>query len=357
MSRIVDFLKLHKGEEGYTFLGLRKIKIGYDPNYPSLRIFNYCQGADFTNPIVQEARGIIIDVEKMEVVCWPFRKFCNYGEVGADKIDWSTARVQEKVDGSIVKLWYYEGKWHWSTNGVIDAYKATVERYNMSFGEIIERADWVETNDLNKNHTYIFELVSPYNRVVIDYHKTALYQIGERDNITGIEYEPSLNMRRPAMYNLGSVEECIKAAAALNPKGRKEVLNEGFVVVDANWNRVKIKTPEYLYTHHLIPNGEISDRKLLRLFIDGEIEEVLAYVPSLESRVRCLEADFNKFKYQYGAIVEYYDAEFKELGRRDFGIKYHNEFWFSTYLHYAARNKEPDDLYFYNLYKKARGWN
>ena len=357
MSRIVDFLKLHKGEEGYTLLGLRKIKIGYDSNYPNLRIFNYCQGADFTNPIVQEARGIIIDVEKMEVVCWPFRKFCNYGEVGADKIDWSTARVQEKVDGSIIKLWYYEGEWHWSTNGVIDAYKATVERYNMSFGEIIERADWVETNGLNKNHTYIFELVSQYNRVVIDYKKTMLYQIGERDNKTGQEYEPSLNMRRPAMYDLGSVEECIKAATALNPKGTKEVFNEGFVVVDANWNRVKIKTPEYLFTHHLIPNGEISDRKLLRLFIDGEIEEVLAYVPSLESRVRHFEKDFILFKLQYGAIVEYYDAKLKELGRRDFGIKYHNEFWFNTYLHYAARNKEPDDLYFYKLYKKARGWN
>ena len=80
-------------------------------------------------------------------------------------------------------------------------------------------------------------------------------------------------------------------------------------------------------------------------------------MPSLESRVRCIEADFNRFKYQYGAIVEYYDAKLKELGRRDFGIKYHNEFWFNTYLHYAARNKEPDDLCFYKLYKKARGWN
>lgn len=69
-------------------------------------IFNYAIGCDFSNPIVQEARGIIIDLENLDVVCWPFRKFGNYNESYADKIDWSTARVQEKIDGSIIKLWW-----------------------------------------------------------------------------------------------------------------------------------------------------------------------------------------------------------------------------------------------------------
>ena len=61
---------------------------------------------DFSLPEVQEARGIIINYETLEVVCWPFRKFGNYGESYVDTIDWRTARVQEKVDGSIMKLWF-----------------------------------------------------------------------------------------------------------------------------------------------------------------------------------------------------------------------------------------------------------
>ena len=70
---------------------------------------------------IRELGGIIIDCERCEVVCWPFRKFGNHNEGYADTIDWSTARVQEKVDGSIVKLWYDEanGKWQFSTNGCI----------------------------------------------------------------------------------------------------------------------------------------------------------------------------------------------------------------------------------------------
>lgn len=50
----------------------------------------------FGNPLVQEARGIIIDTEKMEVVCWLFRKFGNFTESYADEIDWDTACVQKE---------------------------------------------------------------------------------------------------------------------------------------------------------------------------------------------------------------------------------------------------------------------
>ena len=92
-----------------------------------LCIFNYDIGCNFEDPIVQEARGIIIDTNKLQVVCWPFRKFGNYSESYVDNIDWSSARVQEKIDGSIIKLWFNKDtdKWVWSTNGVIYASKTS----------------------------------------------------------------------------------------------------------------------------------------------------------------------------------------------------------------------------------------
>jgi len=50
-------------------------------------IFNYdTLNCDFFDSVVQEARGIIIDIPRLEVVCWPFRKFGNYHKhVGAYK--------------------------------------------------------------------------------------------------------------------------------------------------------------------------------------------------------------------------------------------------------------------------------
>jgi len=89
-------------------------------------IFNYGVESDFSNPIVQEARGIIINTETLEVVCWSFRKFGNYNESYADKIDWNTARVQDKVDGSIIKMWWnpITDEWRFSTNSTLNAKEA-----------------------------------------------------------------------------------------------------------------------------------------------------------------------------------------------------------------------------------------
>ena len=57
--------------------------------------------SDFSNPIVQESRGCIIDNEALEYACRPFVKFFNVSEELASPIDWGSARIQIKHDGSI----------------------------------------------------------------------------------------------------------------------------------------------------------------------------------------------------------------------------------------------------------------
>ena len=71
--------------------------------------FKYATEADFSDPLVCEARGIIIDVVQRVVVCWPFDKFFNVQEQYAADIDWNSARVLEKIDGSMIKLFWYKG--------------------------------------------------------------------------------------------------------------------------------------------------------------------------------------------------------------------------------------------------------
>ena len=98
------------------------IKIKEDGPYV---MFSYDQiRSDFSYNIVREARGIIFRKGKWETpVCWAFNKFGNYGESYAPEIDWNTAFVTEKIDGSLMKVWW-DGDWKISTNGTIDAFKA-----------------------------------------------------------------------------------------------------------------------------------------------------------------------------------------------------------------------------------------
>lgn len=257
----------------------------------SLAIFSYNIECDFRDPIVQEARGIIIDHEKMEVVCWPFRKFGNYTESYADPIDWNNAVVLEKVDGSIIKLWYNKitEAWQFSTNGVINAENATTDAFsNIAYGALIRQAvnyKDIPFDKLDKDSTYIFELVSPQTRVVVKYDEIALYHLGTRSNITGEERNEDIGIKKPKSYKISSLEDCIKAAIELNKgcESDDEIANEGFVVVDKNWNRVKVKSPDYIMMHRLKHNDGISKKDAVTtlLYIKSDVEKICKSNPLL----------------------------------------------------------------------------
>ena len=88
--------------------------------YDNLVLFKYDQvESPMSEPLVQDCRGIILD--NWEVVAMAFRKFFNFGESLAGKIDWSTASVLEKLDGSLCTLYAYDGSWQVSTTGQADA--------------------------------------------------------------------------------------------------------------------------------------------------------------------------------------------------------------------------------------------
>ena len=285
----------------------------------SLLILNYGIECDFNDPIVQEARGIIIDADTLDVVCWPFRKFGNYGESYADAIDWNTARVQDKIDGSIVKLWYdyREDRWQWSTNSMINAADAHVMDGAVSFMDLIRRADNykdIPFDNLDKEKTYIFELVAPEQKIVIRYEYPYLYHIGTRCNITGQESGDDIGIRKPAEYPLHSLKECIKAAENLN-QNSENIEHEGFVVVDADWHRIKVKSPEYVYAHRIASCHVFTKKRLLPMIRinDSSLEELINSAPDSEVYVRYYQWRYAELKKDVGIAISKARAMYEEL--------------------------------------------
>lgn len=262
------------------------LKIKRDQGYV---MFSYDQiRSNFNISLVREARGIIFKEGRWQKpVCWAFNKFGNYGESYAPDIDWSTAFVTEKIDGSLIKIWW-DNEWHISTNGTIDAFKAelgdarmhdfgyyfleALGKYYNSFGEFV--------SGLETHRTYMFELVGPYNRVVVPYDEPDLYFLGARTNDSGEEFYCSEliagalglgKFKRPAHYSLTSLDDCIKAAEL------KTWDDEGFVVADAHNNRVKIKSPAYVLAHFMRNNNVITRKHIIRVILENETAEFLCY--------------------------------------------------------------------------------
>lgn len=67
--------------------------------------------------------GTIIQKDTNKVVCYPFSKFFNAREHHAAELDWSTAVFTEKLDGSLIKLYFLEAETQWvvATNNTVDA--------------------------------------------------------------------------------------------------------------------------------------------------------------------------------------------------------------------------------------------
>jgi hypothetical protein len=287
-----ELLSFIKGNEDWEniltnvpyFLEIKKLD--------NLCLFKYNQiKSDFSLDVVQDARGIIINVDAMEVVCYPFQKFFNHGESQAAKIDWYNARILEKVDGSIMKVWFYKGGWKVSTNGTINADEANVND-GMSFGALFDLAmnnddeaadDFFE--NASKNATHIFELVSPYNQVVVPYPTPRLYYLGSRNNIDGYEYDGEFIFKRPKQYFFNSLEDCIAIVKDF------PFTQEGFVVVDAHYNRIKIKSPAYLVAHRLSNNGSLTVARAAEMILIGEHEEYLSYFPDVREFFKKVEND------------------------------------------------------------------
>ena len=273
-SVICNFIK--NNENWQELLESMNVKVKIEG---SLAIFSYDIMADFTNSVVQEARGIIIDLSTLDVVCWPFRKFGNHTESYADSIDWSTARVQEKIDGSIIKLYFYNDQWNWATNNTINAEDTKANNVTgSSFADLIRKAvnySNIKFDELDTQKTYIFELVSPENQIVIKYNDYKLYHTGTRNNITGEESIENIGIEHPYEYPLTTFEECLEAVNKLNIDDNVE--HEGFVVVDNNWHRIKIKSMTYITLHHLVTN-QVSKKNILEYILeDNDLEAVKEY--------------------------------------------------------------------------------
>lgn len=295
---LVYFMNNHDNWEEILTSPPYNIKVKRDGKYVLLK-YNQLE-SDFNLELVREARGSIFFYDEFEkkwkCVCHPFDKFGNYGESYVPELDWETACVQEKVDGSLIKVWYHGG-WHVSTNGTIDAAKAMISDNSMSYLDLFMSALTPYTDPkyffeyLDKDYIYMFELVSPLNQMTVKYPETRLYFIGVRNNITRKEEDLYLFWRKhfkncfkheillPAHYPLQTLEDVHNAVAAL------EEDKEGYVVVDKNFNRAKFKSEAYLIASHLRFNNVITTRKIIDIIRGDQLDDFLTYNPDRQEKV------------------------------------------------------------------------
>jgi len=235
------------------------------PKLP-LSIWNYTpevQYGQLWDEITLQCRGLVTD-DKGNVVARPFKKFFNMEE--NKHTSTSEFEVFEKMDGSLGIMFLYNGELVCATRG---SFNSDQSKWMSKFAK--------ENNYQNiiaEGFTYLFEIIYPENRIVVDYgDQKRLVLLGIINTKTGEEVPYNELFEG---FDVVKKYDGIKDYSTL--KSLIDNNAEGFVVRFSNGDRMKIKGEEYLRLHKIMTN--ISTTGVWEMLSSGlDINEVLKDVP------------------------------------------------------------------------------
>jgi hypothetical protein len=291
--------------------------------YPNLCLFKYDQiRSPLHIAMVRECRGIILDeANDWEIVAQGYTKFFNAGEPNAANIDWETAKVQEKVDGSLCVVYPYNGHWNVATTGTPDA-SGNVNGEGILFRDYFWNTYFdspVHLPDPDCGACFMFELTGPLNRIVVQHDKPSLTLLGARRlnfpdcpeiSATDADYVFELDANLVKEYPLKTMQDVLASLETMRP-----LQQEGYVIVDKWFRRIKVKHPGYVALHHM--KEGLSDRSFVDTVRKGEELELAASFPEFAPRL--LQAR-ERYDTLLGALEREYEPIRGIAGQKDFAL-------------------------------------
>ncbi len=241
---------------------------------------------------------------------FPFIRFYNQGEAEAAAVDFSNAEMLEKMDGTMVGVFFPNGSPEFHTRKMLSTFKDDMNLGITTFAgsfakfmpEIKKYVIKLNFGLEDQDFTYIFEFVHEISYVLTKYlpSQYGLYLLGARNVKTHEEFsEDQLDLVakkigafRPRRFEVISDFEQIQQMFKTCCENNADF--EGFVFRDKiTGHRLKVKDPDYVAKHHLLDNS--SFRRLIPIILKEEEEEVMAVLPHTIPRVAEFKKIFNDY--------------------------------------------------------------
>jgi RNA ligase len=254
------------------------ITITEHPRLP-LEVLNYTAQTQYSrtwNDCTRVCRGLIIDAQTSRIVSRPFPKFFNLGELADDEIPAERFDVFEKVDGSLGIL-YPEAR---QPSGYAIATRGSFTSDQALHATGVLNTRYNEIFHPHERYTYLFEILYPSNRIVVDYHgMDDLVLLDIIDNATGqsVDMMPAQWAKYGWPGPVVKTFEGIYALADLLTLPQPDNF-EGYVVRFKSGMRVKVKMDEYVRLHRLVTG--VSTKTVHEFLAAGrDLDELVDRVP------------------------------------------------------------------------------
>ncbi len=246
--------------------------------YPNLVVFDYTVLSPKDNQIVREARGLVLEKDTWNLVSksmsgFSFKSDSNYEDI-LSVFDWPSAKAFQKYDGCLITLYNYQDEWitgtRFSVDGECNVASAYSEEIQQTWKELfVECVDFLGvdynelTSKLDKDCTYSFELCSIKNKNIVIYENKFVKILSILRHSTLAEediFENELFLQNypiflPDFVKVDSYQECIE----LVDIEKDPTQFEGMVVIDKNFNRIKIRSQAFdKLSYNLNPQSELE---------------------------------------------------------------------------------------------------
>lgn len=233
-----------------------------------LWIYNYTPRAQYErvwDEATMQCRGLILDKDG-NIHSRPFRKFFNYEELESSDIPSEPFDVFEKLDGSLGILYWIADRPFIATRGAFGSEQARIatqllwSKYRHTF------------DSLKKDRTYLFEIIYPENRIVVDYADMRdIVLLAIIDNSSGLDL-PIEDIGFPIVQRFDGINDLSSL------RDKEEDNKEGFVVRFRSGLRLKMKYAEYVRLHRIVT--QVSSKVIWEHLSEGRsLDELLQKVP------------------------------------------------------------------------------
>lgn len=331
---------------------LRKmIDLGYvnvvKHDFVDLYILNYskmCTIDQMWNDVTEKCRGLIVDAVG-NIRSFPFRKFYNYEEIQDKSIIPNLPfKAYEKMDGSL-------GISYWIGNTMFLATRGSFNSNQAQIGTAILHArGWDVLNQLDKNLTYLFEIITQEDPKVVNYGELEeIILLAVIDTNTGKELniDDFDHLFRP-------VPEYRDVKEWRNLRDRIDGANrEGFVIKFDNGFRLKLKYQEYFELHHLLYG--LTDNAIFEMLRNDQLDDLQVIIDRLpEPQKVKIEYIINQYITSFNVIKMQCINDF----RSDFETRKNAAEYFKTCKYppvlFAMLNGEDVTRYIWKIIAKTR---
>jgi RNA ligase len=246
-----------------------------------LVIWNYTQKCQFEqawDEVTMQARGLIT-TPGGTIVARPFRKFFNLDQHQGD-LPVEPFVVTVKADGSLGILYFLDGKPQIATRGSFTSDQA------IKANELLHSMHGSDLHLLKPEYTYLFEIIYPTNRIVVDYGAMedlvllAVIHTETGDEVAHAHGNTIVGLQ--SLQALRKVFPVVKCYDGINDleqlRAIQEENAEGFVIRFASGLRLKLKFADYIRLHRLIT--KVNARVIWDLLRNAQpFDELLERVP------------------------------------------------------------------------------